>query len=109
MYFQRRHDRFFAITEENVLNEQTDKAVSEWVALIEKRVLECGIILPQACELFVELRFDELPHASTCAYYFIDHHSRSLFWLEPTSSELLDMGMLVSNSHLGACSLFKPV
>jgi hypothetical protein len=92
-----------------VLNEQIDKAVSEGVAVIEKRVLECGITLPQACELFVELRFDEPPHASTCAYYFVDHHSRSLFWLEPTSSELLDMGMLVSNSHLGACSLFKPV
>ncbi|KAJ8590002.1 hypothetical protein M405DRAFT_881296 [Rhizopogon salebrosus TDB-379] len=99
-YFQRQHHRFFTITEENVLNEQIDKAVSEGVAVIEKRVLECGITLPQACELFVELRFDELPHASTCAYYFVDHHSRSLFWLEPTSSELLDMGMLVSNSHL---------
>jgi hypothetical protein len=89
-----------------VLHEQTEESVSQCVAIIAKKVLECGVTLPQACELFVELWVDEQPHAtSTCAYYFIDHHSRSLFWLEPTSSELLDMGMLVSDSHMSACSL----
>jgi len=96
--------RFYVVTEENVSNSVTDDLVSDWLALIEKRILECGVELPQACELFVELRSDELPHVSTCAYYFVDHHSRCLFWLEPTSSELLDMGMLISDSHLGVFS-----
>jgi hypothetical protein len=91
------------VTEENVLNTETDKLLSSYLAVIEKRILECGIMLPQVCELFVELQFDE---TSTCAYYFVDHHSHCLFWLEPTSSELLDMGMVVSDSHLGACSGF---
>ncbi|OJA17677.1 hypothetical protein AZE42_03021 [Rhizopogon vesiculosus] len=99
-YFQTQQARFSTVTEENVLNEDIGHSVSNWLAIIEKRIVECGVTLPQACELFVELRFDELPHTSTCAYYFVDHHSRSLFWLEPTSSELLDMGMLVSDSHL---------
>lgn len=87
------------------MNKETNDFLSNSLAIIEKRILECGVTLPQACELFVELRFDEQPHTSTCAYYFVDHHRRCLFWLEPTSSELLDMGMLVSNSHLGACSV----
>ncbi|KAG1902145.1 uncharacterized protein F5891DRAFT_1024927 [Suillus fuscotomentosus] len=100
LYFHMKRDRFSAVTEENVLNVETDNLVSSYLALIEKRILECGIILPQACELFVELRFDESSQTSTCAYYFVDHHSRCLFWLEPTSSELLDMGMVVSDSHL---------
>lgn len=91
---------FSVVTEENVLNIETDNLVSSYLAEIENRIIECDIILPQTCELFVELRFDELPQMSTCAYYFVDHHSRCLFWLEPTSSELLDMGMIVSDSHL---------
>jgi hypothetical protein len=94
------------VTEENVSNIDTDNLVSSYLAVIEKRILECGMILPQTCELFVELRFDESPQTSTCAYYFVDHDNHCLFWLEPTSSELLDMGMLVSNSHLGACLVF---
>ncbi|KAG1753634.1 uncharacterized protein EDB91DRAFT_1285986 [Suillus paluster] len=100
LYFHMQRGHFSVVTEENVLNTETDNLVSAYLALIDKRVLEYGIVLPQACELFVELRFDEPPQTSTCAYYFVDHHSRSLFWLEPTSSELLDMGMLVSDSHL---------
>ncbi|OAX42608.1 hypothetical protein K503DRAFT_710226 [Rhizopogon vinicolor AM-OR11-026] len=99
-YFQMQQARFSIVTEENVLNKDIGPSVSNWLAIIEQRIVEYGVTLPQACELFVELRFDELPHTSTCAYYFVDHHSRSLFWLEPTSSELLDMGMLVSDSHL---------
>lgn len=98
-----KRDRFSVVTEENVLNVETDNLVSSYLALIEKRILECGIILPQSCELFVELWFDESSQTSTCAYYFVDHHIRCLFWLEPTSSELLDMGMVVSDSHLGGC------
>lgn len=97
---------FSVVTEENVLNNETDILLSSYLTVIERRILECGILLPQACELFVELRFDESPQTSTCAYYFVDHYSRCLFWLEPTSSELLDMGMVVSDSHLGACSVF---
>ncbi|KAG2154281.1 uncharacterized protein EDB93DRAFT_193700 [Suillus bovinus] len=100
LYFHMKRDRFSVVTEENVSNIETDNLVSSYLAIIEKRILECGITLPQTCELFVELRFDEPPRTSTCAYYFVDHHSHCLFWLEPTSSELLDMGMLVSDSHL---------
>lgn len=100
LYFYMKRGHLSVVTEENVLNIETDNLVSSYLAVIEKRILECGIILPQTCELFVELRFDEPPQTSTCAYYFVDHHSRRLFWLEPTSSELLDMGMLVSDSHL---------
>ncbi|KAG1823471.1 uncharacterized protein BJ212DRAFT_1476352 [Suillus subaureus] len=100
LYFHMKCGHLSVVTEENVLNIETDNLVSSYLAVIEKRIVECGIILPQTCELFIELRFDEPPQTTTCAYYFVDHHSRCLFWLEPTSSELLDMGMLVSDSHL---------
>ena len=83
-----------------MLNKEVDENVSNWLAIIDKKILQCGVTLPQSCELFVELH--EQPHTSTCAYYFVDHHTRCLFWLEPTSSELLDMGMVVSDTHLGA-------
>ncbi|KAG2134856.1 hypothetical protein DEU56DRAFT_809046 [Suillus clintonianus] len=100
IYFHMQRGNFSVVTEENMLDNEKDKLVSGYLALIEKRILEYGIVLPQTCELFVELWFNESPQTSTCAYYFVDHHSRCLFWLEPTSSELLDMGMLVSDSHL---------
>lgn len=100
LYHHMKCGHFSVVTEENVLNNETDNLLSSYLTVIENRILECGILLPQACELFVELRFDESSQTSTCAYYFVDHYSRCLFWLEPTSSELLDMGMVVSDSHL---------
>ena len=87
------------------MNKDTDDSLSNWLAMIEKKITECSIRLPRACELFVELQSDEVPHTSTCSYYFVDHDRRCLFWLEPISSELLDMGMVVSDSHFVAGSV----
>jgi hypothetical protein len=72
---------------------------------IDDLILQQQIKVPPSSELYIEL--DEPPYS--CAYYFVNHDTRRIFWLEQTSTELLDMGTIVSDSHLGAYQSFSVV
>ena len=85
------------MTEANVHREDTERRVTDWLKLIDETISQQQVIVPPSSELFIEL--DE--SVPSCAYYFVNHDTRRIFWLEHTSTELLDMGMVVSSSHIG--------
>ncbi|KAJ8585383.1 hypothetical protein M405DRAFT_825154, partial [Rhizopogon salebrosus TDB-379] len=96
LYFQRRFPKFGVVTEANVHREETEEEVLGWLKCIDDFISQQDIAMPPLSELFIELDESE----STCSYYFINHDTRRLFWLEQISTELLDMGMVVSNTHI---------
>jgi hypothetical protein len=97
LYFQRRFPKFGVVTEANVHREETEEEVLGWLKCIDDFISQQDIAMPPLSELFIELDESE----STCSYYFVNHDTRRLFWLEQISTELLDMGMVVSNTHIG--------
>ncbi|KAG2342276.1 hypothetical protein BDR05DRAFT_886483 [Suillus weaverae] len=95
LYFQTRLPNYVVVTEANVHRQETENRVTGCLKFIDDTILQQQIIVPPSSELFIEL--DESPFS--CAYYFVDHDARRIFWLEQTSTELLDMGTIVSDSH----------
>lgn len=96
LYFQRRLPNYDVVTEANVHREETERQVTGWLKLIDETISQREITVPPSSELFIEL--DE--SLFSCAYYFVNHETRRIFWLEKTSTELLDMGLIVSDSHI---------
>jgi len=97
LYFQRQFTDFSVVTEANLNNQDIENGVHSWLKSIQDIISTHQVTVPPSSELFIELD-DSL---SSCAYYFVNHHTRQLFWLEQTTTELLDMGMVVSGSHVG--------
>ncbi|KAG1902152.1 uncharacterized protein F5891DRAFT_1024977 [Suillus fuscotomentosus] len=95
LYFQARLANYVVVTEANVYRQETESQVSGCLKFIDDIISQQQIIIPPSSELFIEL--DEFP--LSCAYYFVDHDTRRIFWIEQTSTELLDMGTIVSDSH----------
>jgi len=95
LYFQRRCPNYGVVTEANVHIQDTASQVDGWIKFIDDIISHHQITIPTLSELFIEL---DGPY---CTYYFVNHEARRLFWLEQTSTELLDMGMVVSDSHRG--------
>ncbi|KAG1786873.1 uncharacterized protein HD556DRAFT_1247696 [Suillus plorans] len=95
LYFQARLANYVVVTEANVYRQETENQVSGCLKFIDDMISQQQIMMPPSSELFIEL--DESP--LSCAYYFVDHDTRRIFWIEQTSTELLDMGMIVSDSH----------
>ncbi|KIJ61625.1 hypothetical protein HYDPIDRAFT_96268 [Hydnomerulius pinastri MD-312] len=96
-YFVYNRGKFEVVTEANVENPGIGRRILDWLELVEAQLKEHDIAVPQACELFLEL--DEVQQHS-CNYYFVDHTSRALFWLEDLGTDLLDISAATSRSHL---------
>lgn len=96
LYFHRRLPNYDVVTEANIHRQETENRVAGCLKFIDDTIFQQQIIVPPSSELFIEL--DESPFS--CAYYFVNHDARRIFWLEQTSTELLDMGTIVSDSHL---------
>jgi hypothetical protein len=92
------------VTEANLHSEETERGVDSWLTFIDNIISQQQIAVPPSSELFIEL--DE--SLSSCAYYFVNQDTRRLFWLEQMSTEQLNMGTVVSSSHIGTHSkLFR--
>ncbi|OAX42603.1 hypothetical protein K503DRAFT_796989 [Rhizopogon vinicolor AM-OR11-026] len=97
LYFQRRIcPNYGVVTEANVHRKQIGDCLDGWLKNIDEIISQRQITIPPSSELFIEL--DE--SLSSCTYYFVNHGTKQLFWLEQTTTELLDMGMVVSPSHI---------
>lgn len=97
LYFHRKLPNYDVVTEANIHRQETESRVAGCLKLIDDTIFQQQIIVPPSSELFIEL--DESPFS--CAYYFVNHDARRIFWLEQITTELLDMGTIVSDSHLG--------
>jgi hypothetical protein len=59
-----------------------------------------GITIGKDVELLLQLD-DEDP--DSCAYYFVDHATLSVFWLHEVSTQDLNLYPVTSKSHLSTC------
>lgn len=86
------------VTEASINRSEVWDKLSEWISGIEG-ALQCkGISPAESMELFLQ------PHENweTCGYYLANHATRSLFWLDQVSSELIGYDGNTSFSHLSA-------
>jgi hypothetical protein len=90
------NEGFPVITEANLEDAETEAHILDSLHLVSKELQCHDIKVPPRCELFLELEED----LSICNYYFVDHASKGLFWLEELGTELLDIPAAMSSSHL---------
>ena len=99
---------FDVVTEANIEDIQTEGRILDCITVANKELCCHDIKLPPRCELFLELRADRV----SCNYYFVDHIAKGLFWLENVCTELLNIPLAASASHIGVscpCRRFRHV
>ena len=92
---------FVVVTEADIDDMPTERRIFACLNAVNKELRHHDIKIPPRCELFLELGEDH----TFCNYYFVDHISRGLFWLENQCTELLDIPAAMSPSHLGVCAI----
>jgi hypothetical protein len=87
----------YEVNEFLVITESADQILGD----LENKARDEGITLPPDIELVLEI----VPQAKgpICGYYFVEHKSRCLFWLEEFDAEGIceEIKAVVSLSHLG--------
>jgi hypothetical protein len=84
------------ITEAYLYNNETMEKIEYAVKWMEDLISQRNVTLSDNVELF--LHIDESSDA--ISYYFIDHLSRTQFWLDQMPTQVLNLPPVVSNSHL---------
>ena len=72
--------------------------ISSWASSVEDTLRNRHIQVSPTLELLLE----PYPGLKYCGYYLIDHSTRSEFWPDKVSTEILDLRDVLSKSHLGA-------
>ncbi|KAJ8507739.1 hypothetical protein ONZ45_g9925 [Pleurotus djamor] len=93
LYFCR-HTKPVVITEADLYNPENLKRLTEWLEVIQRLLVEEQIFDHDNVELFIQLE------DAGCAYYFIDHHTRTEFWLDAVDTESIGLLQVVSEKHL---------
>ncbi|KAJ3766076.1 hypothetical protein FB446DRAFT_417049 [Lentinula raphanica] len=101
LYFHR-NSTLRVTTDAYLYNPEVLDLVILWVKTIEARIEANNLPLSPSIELFL------LIENTGCAYYFIDHASRSQFWLEAIPSEELNIPDVDSPSHLSEFFCHSP-
>ncbi|PPQ98173.1 hypothetical protein CVT26_003219 [Gymnopilus dilepis] len=68
--------------------------ISAWATEVEKRAKEKGFPLAPSVELYLQVDDED------CNYFFIDHVTQTVFWLEEYQTSDLGLPSVVSPSHL---------
>lgn len=87
------------VTEASINRSEVWDKLLEWINGIEGALRCKGISPTESMELFLQ------PHEdwTCCGYYLANHATRSLFWLDQVSSELISYDGNTSFSHLSSC------
>lgn len=88
---------FTVVTAANIGATQTERQILDYAKLARKELQYRDFRIPTGSELVLELADDGL----SCNYYFVDHASKTLFWLTDVETESLGIPPAVSLSHLG--------
>jgi len=92
VYFYNKRAR--VVTEVNISSSKAHSLVMAWIRAIQGVARDQGLVLSENVELFLQ---PEESDEDACGYYFVDHASRTEFWLESLSSE--DIGIPASASQ----------
>ncbi|KAF9467791.1 hypothetical protein BDZ94DRAFT_1247739 [Collybia nuda] len=93
LYFYRRSSPRI-VTEAYIYHSEIMAKVNYWSKSIEDILSQQDATVSDDLELFLQIEGDD------CAYYFVDHSTRTEFWLETLNTEDLNMFPVVSPSHL---------
>ncbi|KIM76728.1 hypothetical protein PILCRDRAFT_640817 [Piloderma croceum F 1598] len=83
------------VTEANIYCPDVMDQVVYWAQWLKDRCCSEGISLSNDVELFIQLNKSEPDH---CAYYFIEHGTRTQFWIDNTDTEALGLPHTVSTA-----------
>ena len=81
-------------------SEDVREKILRFAVVVCKTLESKEVTLPDSAELYL------IPSDSddTCLYYFVDHASHSVFWLDEVDVYQLDLPEVISESHLGTCN-----
>jgi len=94
-YFYR-NSKLRVVTEAHMYRTETMERISYWSKMIEDLLFQMNLVISDEVELFIQLDDD----VESCAYYLIDHSSRTEFWIDALPTDVLNLPPVVSNSHL---------
>ncbi|KAF7983487.1 hypothetical protein HWV62_21798 [Athelia sp. TMB] len=96
-FYRARGKHISTVTDADIYNSAVLAKVNAWTEQIERALCDKPIVVSSpSIELFLEPADD----LSICRYYLVDHATRSEFWIDEITSELLDFGQVASTSHL---------
>jgi hypothetical protein len=95
-YFHRSTGPLRVVTEAYLYRTEIMERVTSWANRVEDALLVKGIKPSNSMELFLQPCED----LASCGYYLVDHATRSEFWIDQVSTELLGLRRVVSISHL---------
>ncbi|KZV67872.1 hypothetical protein PENSPDRAFT_653691 [Peniophora sp. CONT] len=84
------------ITEVDLMDDAMSEALNAWVAVILEWAAEQDLHFGPSVELFIEPELE----TGICDYYFADHSSRAVFWLEDATTSELGLAPACSDAHL---------
>ncbi|KAJ7078323.1 hypothetical protein B0H15DRAFT_1001402, partial [Mycena belliarum] len=82
------------VTEAYLYHPKTLENVCIWIDHIQDLLSGAKTAISGDIELFIKLEGED------CAYYFVDHSTRTQFWLENSNTEELDLLPVISMSQL---------
>jgi hypothetical protein len=85
------------VTEGYLYRPEVMEKITYWSKGIEALLAEKGITIGDDVELLLQLDDQD---ANCCQYYFINHATRSIFWLHEVSTQDFNLGPVASKSHL---------
>jgi hypothetical protein len=74
--------------------------ITFWLERISQLLAAQQMTLPLSSELFLEMEEE----TTSCKYYFVDHATRRLFWLDGGRTDELDLPQVSSDDHLSKSS-----
>ncbi len=86
------------MTEAYLYNSENMRKLSFWLTMIEALCEERQIVIHSGVELFIQLE------EFGCAYYFVDHFSRTEFWLDEADTNEIGLPQVASEEHLSESS-----
>ncbi|KZV72858.1 hypothetical protein PENSPDRAFT_683424 [Peniophora sp. CONT] len=95
-YWIKRIDALLIITELNMKDPVNKDAANTWAVDIIRLAEEQDIKLGRFNELWIMPELD----TNICDYYFVDHNSRAVFWLESLSCSAVGLPPACSEQHM---------
>lgn len=87
------------VTEAYVYDGNVMEKVEHWIKVVEDLVPQKQIVLSDDVELFIQIEGND------CFYYFVDHRSRTEFWLDNVDTNEIGLEPVVSTTHLSSSLL----
>ncbi len=100
LYFAREAKDLRVATDAHMYTKSICEEIVRFTSVVGKIIESKNIALPASAELY--LRPD--PEDGTCGYYFVDHATHALFWLEPLGTDDLGLDEPYSELNLRMCT-----